>query len=265
MPVQDKILQILGAFSIERPSLTLSELSRVTGLPASTVHRIVAHLAAWGALERDERGRYVIGLRLWQVGHALAALVRAEGARRTVLEQLFLDTRRAGRAVGLPSRRRQWSIEQHLGWRDVDQFAGIGERLPLHASSPGLILLAFGSAEVRRSVSAGTLRRYTSRTVVDATALAADARAGAIDVDRHQRRRSGRVDQLDVGPGVRSSRKAVRSGDDRMDAGMPPIRPTCEDRLRSTANRISAAMREIAHEPLPHPVRRGLFGPSAPG
>ena len=34
-----------------------------------------------------------------------------------------------------------------------------------------------------------------------------------------------------------------------------------EDRLRSTANRISAAMGETSHEPLPHPVRRGLFNP----
>ena len=33
-------------------------------------------------------------------------------------------------------------------------------------------------------------------------------------------------------------------------------------RLVSTANRISAAMRDSLEEPLPHPVRRGVFDPS---
>ncbi len=221
MPVQDKILQILGAFSIERPSLTLSELSRITGLPASTVHRIVAHLAAWGALERDERGRYVIGLRLWQVGMLSPRSYEQRALVVPFLEQLFLDTRQQV-ALSAFHPDGQVVVEQHLGWRDVDQFAGIGERLPLHASSPGLILLAFGSAEVRRSVSAGTLRRYTSRTVVDATALARMIERVRSTSIATQRRRSGRLHQLDVGPGVRSSRKAVRCGDHRLDQGCRP-------------------------------------------
>jgi DNA-binding IclR family transcriptional regulator len=259
MPVQDKTLQILGAFSIERPSLTLSELSRITGLPTSTVHRLVAHLAGWGALERDARGRYAIGLRLWQVGMLSPRSYEQRALVVPFLEQLFLDTRQQV-ALSAFHPDGQVVVEQHLGWRDVDQFAGIGERLPLHASSPGLILLAFGSAEVRRSVSAGTLRRYTSRTVVDATALARVL----------ERVRSTSIAVSEGALVASTSSMSAPVFDHRgklygavtvvwtRDAADPA---EWEDRLRSTANRISAAMRETSHEPLPHPVRRGLFSP----
>ncbi|WP_448811254.1 helix-turn-helix domain-containing protein [Agromyces bauzanensis] len=42
MAVQDKVLAVLDTFSIERPSMSRSDLARATGLPMSTVHRIVA-------------------------------------------------------------------------------------------------------------------------------------------------------------------------------------------------------------------------------
>ena len=37
-------------------------------MPLSTTHRIVGELAAWGALERSADGRWIVGLRLWEVG-----------------------------------------------------------------------------------------------------------------------------------------------------------------------------------------------------
>ena len=53
MVAQEKMLEVLGTFSVERPSMTLTELARATDLPMSTTHRVVTQLTAWGALERD--------------------------------------------------------------------------------------------------------------------------------------------------------------------------------------------------------------------
>src|SRR5918993_380023 len=161
MAVQDKTLTVLGAFTIDRPSLTLSEIARVTDLPLSTVHRIAAQLTAWGALERAARNRYVIGLRMWQVGMLSPRSYQQRALVVPFLEQLFLDTR-AQVALSVFHPEGRVVVEQHLGWRDADVSAGLGERLPLHASSPGLILLAFGSPEVRQGLGARPLRRYTS-------------------------------------------------------------------------------------------------------
>nr|MDQ2697331.1 helix-turn-helix domain-containing protein [Actinomycetota bacterium] len=92
MVVADKILAVLGAFSIERPGMTLAELARATELPMSTVHRIATQLTAWGALERDHRRRYVIGFRLWQLGTLSPHAYDQRAHVVPFLEQLFIET-----------------------------------------------------------------------------------------------------------------------------------------------------------------------------
>ena len=61
--VTSRVFAILDSFTLGR-SLSLTEISRRTGLASSTTHRLVGELRAWGALERDERLRYRIGPRL---------------------------------------------------------------------------------------------------------------------------------------------------------------------------------------------------------
>ena len=259
MSVQDKALVILGAFSIERPSLTLSDIARATELPLSTVHRVVAQLTSWGALERDDRHRYVIGLRMWQLGMLSPRSYQQRALVVPFLEQLYVETREeVALAVFHPEG--HVVIEQHLGWRDGAISAGVGERLPLHATSPGLILLAFGSPETRRSLVRHPLRRYTSRTVVDLAAL------GRI---LEQVRRTSIAISTGALVATTSSMSAPIFGHRGELYGAVSIVWTTDtahpaefaDQLLSTANRISAAMRESVEEPLPHPVRRGVFDP----
>jgi len=61
-------MSILGAFSPERPVLGLVDISRRTGLAASTIHRLVAELTEWGALARTSDLRYRIGPMLLRLG-----------------------------------------------------------------------------------------------------------------------------------------------------------------------------------------------------
>src|SRR4051794_41955465 len=58
-----RMLAVLEAFGPEHSSLTLSEISRRSGLSLTTTHRLVGELRDWGALERAPDGRYGIGLR----------------------------------------------------------------------------------------------------------------------------------------------------------------------------------------------------------
>jgi DNA-binding IclR family transcriptional regulator len=58
---------IIGAFDRADRALTLHELTDRTGLPKSTVHRMVDQLVALGWLERDISG-YRIGMRLFEIG-----------------------------------------------------------------------------------------------------------------------------------------------------------------------------------------------------
>ena len=81
--VTTKVLDLLGAFTAEQPELTLTQLSDRTRLPPPTVHRLTGELLSWGALEREPRGPFRIGLRLWEVA-SLAPRVWACATRHAV-------------------------------------------------------------------------------------------------------------------------------------------------------------------------------------
>ena len=81
-PVIDRALALLAAFDASKRKLTLRELSRRSGIPVSSTLRLAGRLLAWGALERDEEGRYSIGLRLLEVA-SLAP--RGHGLRQVAL------------------------------------------------------------------------------------------------------------------------------------------------------------------------------------
>ena len=50
--VLGKITEILDAFSFDRPAMTLGEIQQSTGLPTSTVQRLVTNLVQQGFLDR---------------------------------------------------------------------------------------------------------------------------------------------------------------------------------------------------------------------
>src|SRR3954467_2238746 len=59
---------VLGAFDGEHRCLTLSQLSRRSGLPLATVHRLAADLVEGRLLVRRGDGRDELGPRMWRPG-----------------------------------------------------------------------------------------------------------------------------------------------------------------------------------------------------
>ncbi len=72
--VLDKAASVLG--TLEAGPLALADLAERAGLPRATTHRLAAALECHGLVSRDDRGRFVLGARLVDLGRA------AEGGRR---------------------------------------------------------------------------------------------------------------------------------------------------------------------------------------
>ncbi|MGW2149186.1 IclR family transcriptional regulator [Nonomuraea bangladeshensis] len=187
-PVVARALQILGAFTSDRRSLTLSDLSRHSGLPVSTVHRLVAELLAWGALERDHAGCYHIGLRLWEIGSLAprglglreAALPYLEDLSQVTRENVQLAVREGTEVV---------FVERIAGSGAVPVLTRVGGRFALTATGVGLVLLAYSPADVQEQVLARPIERYTERTLTTAhqiRAVLADTRARGYAVSDRQ-------------------------------------------------------------------------------
>lgn len=161
-----RAFQVLGAFSVQRPALPLSEIARRAGMPLSTVHRLLAELSAWGAVERGEDGLFRIGLRLWELG-ALAP--RGQGLRERALPFLEDLSQITKENVQLAVREgtEVVFIERIAGSGAVPVLTRVGGRFALTATGVGLVLLAHAPAEVQEEVLAGPIERYTRRTVTD--------------------------------------------------------------------------------------------------
>nr|WP_312858170.1 IclR family transcriptional regulator [Pseudonocardia pini] len=168
--VTARVLDVLGAFGTDAPVLTLTEISRRTGLPLTTTHRLVGELAAWGALERADSGEYRIGLRLWEVG-ALAP--RGMGLRERAmpyLEDLHEVTRHNVQLAVLDGAEVVY-VERLSAHDAVSIRSGPGSRLPATATGVGLALLAHAEPGLVERVLAAPVRRFTERTVTDPAAL----------------------------------------------------------------------------------------------
>jgi DNA-binding IclR family transcriptional regulator len=168
--VTSKVLALLGAFSPNHRSLSLSELGRRAGLSLPTTHRRVAELVEWGALERGADGRYRIGLRLWEVGSLAPRGLGLRELAMPFMEDLYEITHEN---VQLAVRQglELVFVERIAGRRAVPVLTRVGGRFALHATGVGLVLLANAPAETQDQVLAAPLERYTEMTITDSKRL----------------------------------------------------------------------------------------------
>lgn len=185
--VTARALSVLEAFSASRPTLTLADLQRRTGLPLTTTQRLVRELTAWGALERGPDGRYGIGLRLWEVA-SLARRVSLREAALPFMEDIYEVTHENVQLAVLDAGEVVF-VERIAGRHAVEVRTRVGGRFPVHATGVGLLLLGYASSEVQEAVLRGPLERFTPRTLTDPAALRrvlADVRSTGVAVSDRQ-------------------------------------------------------------------------------
>jgi DNA-binding IclR family transcriptional regulator len=168
-----RTLTILGAFAdAPEAGLTLTQLAQRSGLPMTTVHRLAGQLEEERVLERGPAGRYRVGLRLWELG-LLAP--RAQGIRRLalpMLEDLYEVTHQNVQLMVLDGV--DAVVVERLSARDAVRLEGrTGGRLPVHATSGGIVLLAHAEPAVLEQVLAEPMQRFTAATITSEPQLRA--------------------------------------------------------------------------------------------
>lgn len=115
-------------------------------------------------MDRDELGRYQIGIRLWEVGqHAGRA---AREIARPYLQDLYSLTQETVH-IAVRDGTDALYVDRVYGSRRVPQSSRVGGRLPLHATAVGKVILAHDEPWVRHAVLDGPLEARTPRTHVD--------------------------------------------------------------------------------------------------
>ena len=163
----DRALQILLAFENDGGELRVTDLASQLDVHKSTASRLAATLEAQGFLERaDGADAYRLGPRILRLGMVAAGRRDVVAAARPAMEELAAAT---GETVVLsvPAGDEAVDVAQVDSRYLVGGKRWIGLRSPLHATSDGKVLLAFGAAELPH----GKLARVSPRTLTSRRAL----------------------------------------------------------------------------------------------
>ncbi|KHL09988.1 UNVERIFIED_CONTAM: IclR family transcriptional regulator [Mumia flava] len=228
-----RAVRILSAFDTRSTALTVSELSRRSGLPLSTTSRMVAELVRHDLLARTDDGRRIrVGVRLWELGSRAAPTRGLREAALPFMEDLHTVVRHHVQ-LGVLEGHDVLFVERLSARNAVINVTEVAGRLPLHASSSGLVLLAHADTEVQAMVLAGPLRPYTADTITSPDRLrvhlAEIRRTGFVHTPGHIR------------PAAAGVAVPVRDDRDRVIAALGVVVPNDD-----TAVRVVPALRAAA-------------------
>lgn len=168
----ERAIVVLDALAGQDSELGTNELSRRTGLNASTVSRLLATLEADALVEHvPESGRYRLGLRLLQLGNLVAARLDIREAARPHLEALAQETGETA-TLSAPAEPDAVTVDFVQSTALVQGVAQLGRPSVAHATATGKVLLAFGD----RELPAAPLETFTPRTIDDLAVLAREVR-----------------------------------------------------------------------------------------
>jgi DNA-binding IclR family transcriptional regulator len=163
--VVDRTLAIIGTFQGDCVRQSLSGLSRRSGLPVATSYRIVQRLTAWGALERDDDGKYRIGLRLWEVASLAPRSMGLQRIARPYMQDLY-EVTHSNVQLAIREGHELVSIEYFHHPKRSAARPRVGGRYALHSTAIGLVLLAHAPEDVCDEILSGSLKRFTEYTYV---------------------------------------------------------------------------------------------------
>lgn len=160
-----RLVRIIEAFDGEHSTLSAAELARRSGLPSSTAYRIVEELLAESLLDRDGL-QLRLGTRLWEIvsrgskvlGLREAALPFMEDVQSIVGHHTTL---------GILDQQDVLYIERIGSNESTINITKVAGRLPVHATSTGLVLLAFGPASAQEAFLRRRLPKLTETTPTD--------------------------------------------------------------------------------------------------
>jgi DNA-binding IclR family transcriptional regulator len=168
-----RAFSVLDALAEADSELGTNEIARRTGINASSVSRLLATLVAGGLVEHvPDSGRYRLGLRLLQLGNVVLARLDLRKIAQPHLQALVDETGETA-TLSAPGELDAVTVDFVQSPSSVQGVARLGRPSIAHATATGKVLLAFGSTPL----PPGQLKAYTSRTITQRAALAAELEA----------------------------------------------------------------------------------------
>lgn len=146
------MIQILSLFSMNRTSLSISEIQAELGYPKSTVFRILSTLEKYNYVKKNpDNHRYSLGFQFFRLGSIVQSEFDFRQAALPIMKQLVDETNETVE-LNIVDGSSRICIEKVDSPLDVRNFVRIGERKPLYLGASGKVLLAFLSKNEQEKV-----------------------------------------------------------------------------------------------------------------
>lgn len=176
--VLTRTMRVLHCFTDDEPALSAARIAQLTGLPSSTLHRLLASLTEYGLLTRTPGHRYTIGARLWELGELSPLSLRL---RETALPHMLRLYEATGENVHLavldgasPETATALYVGRLTGQGSIPLLSRMGGRHPLHTTGVGKALLSTRDEEWLRRFFSVPLERETTLSITSEDELRAD-------------------------------------------------------------------------------------------
>lgn len=251
----ERALDIVAAFSLAEPELSLTTIAARVGLAKSTATRLLAVLEERGWLERSaETDRYRIGVRAFEIGSIYIQSTTLEVEAQPILRALARGCRQTAN-LGILRQDEVVHIAVVAPERPIRFSTPIGHRDWAHCTGLGKVLLAaLPDDELVALVARHGLAARTPRTIVTLDALRADlARVRAIgygldDEESFEGLRCVAAPILDAGGGTIAAVSASGLVGELDDAALPGYVAAVQDAARAISTRLGHGVRVVPAE-----------------
>ena len=155
-----RFVKIVSAFDDRHTSMSAAELGRRTGLPVTTTYRLVNDLLRERLLEREPGGDIHIGTRMWELVSRGSKMLGLREAALPFMEDVQAVVQHST-TLGILDSDEVLYIERLGSDKTIVDITKIAGRLPLHATSSGLVLLAHAPTAYQDSFLARPLTKFT--------------------------------------------------------------------------------------------------------
>jgi len=169
VPIIDRMMDILDELERNADGASISELTQQIGQPRTTVYRIMKTLQRHDVVRREDNGSYKLGARLLRLAAKAAAGASDIDLPRVlqpVLDRLAEET---GESVKLSVVDTEGLLVIAVAQSRREHALTVvrGQRIPIHVSAAGKLLLAHMPEEERAAFLAAPLPALTPNTITD--------------------------------------------------------------------------------------------------
>ncbi|MFK2825533.1 IclR family transcriptional regulator [Bacillus sp. B190/17] len=163
-------MDILNLF-IDHAQLTFQEIIELSGIPKTSVYRMLTSLEEMGFLEKGTDSKYRLGLLFLNFGHLVSLRLDIRQIALPIMQELHNDVDEAINLIVKQGNEAIY-IEKIDTNQKVRLYTAIGRRSPLYAGACSRIILSFlPSMEIDHYIESVDLKPFATGTITDKECL----------------------------------------------------------------------------------------------